>query len=127
MLRSISKFSENGMIRVFPSNRFSVIEPEAEPLTMPAPASTLVDEDSDSPWIAVDSEFAAQRTDMYRGIRLMVLAVLNLFGGHRPTRGDDPLGGAARPFKVERLNVIADRSFERLPANREEFPYAAAA
>jgi hypothetical protein len=118
------------MILTFPSNRLQT-ERKAQTLTMPAPR-TFVDQDSDSPWIAVDSEFAAQRTDLYRGIRLMVLAVLNLFGGHRPTRGDDPLGGAARPFKVERLNAIAKRrpairALERISVDPEKFQHAAAA
>ena len=99
---------------------------------MPAPRIALVDGDCDSPWIAVDAEFAAQRTDLYQGIRLMVLAVLNLFGGHRPTRGDDPLGGAARPFKMERLDAIATQrragcALECVPPEAEKFPYAAAA
>jgi hypothetical protein len=92
----------------------------------------MVDGDSDAPWIAVDAGFAAQRTDLYRGIRLMVLAVLNLFGGHRPTRGDDTPGRAARPLKVETLDAIAKRpsavhAFERLPVDPENFPCAAAA
>jgi hypothetical protein len=119
------------MTLTFPSNRLS-IERRPQILTMPAPRASSIDRDSESPWIAVDSEFAAQSTDLYRGIRLMVLAVLNLFGGHRPTRGDDPLGGAARPFKVERLNAIAKRrpvvrAFERVSADQDKFQHAPAA
>ncbi len=99
---------------------------------MPAPRVKPADQNSESPWIAVDTEFAEQHTDLYRGIRLMVLAVLNLFGGHRPTHSDDPLGGAARPFKVERLNAISKRrptirAFDRIAADPKQFPHAAAA
>ncbi len=118
------------MPRTFPSNLLRM-QRKAEPLIMPAPQAALVDGDCE-PWIAVDAGFAAQRTDPYQRIRLMVLAVLNLFGGHRPTRGDDPPGGAARPIRIERLNVVANRpqaviAFERSPANPKNAPYAAAA
>jgi hypothetical protein len=118
------------MPRTFPSNLLRM-QRKAESLLMPAPQAALVDGDAE-PWIAVEAEFAAQRTDPYQRIRLMVLAVLKLFGGHRPTRGDDPPGGAARPFKIERLNAIANRrqagiAFERMPANPKHVPYAAAA
>lgn len=119
------------MLRTFPSSGFR-IERKAQPLIMPACRTALAEGDSDSPWIAVDAEFAAQRADLYQGVRLMVLAVLNLFGGHRPTRGDDPHGGAARPWKMERLDAIsrqrqASRAFERRPPSPENAPYAAAA
>jgi hypothetical protein len=116
------------MARIFPANRFR-IERKSQPLMMPS-RTVKADPDSSSPWIAADTEF--QRNDMYQGIRLMVLAVLNLFSGHRPTRGDDPGVGAARPLKMELLNAIAERrltsrAFERRPADPEKFPYAAAA
>jgi hypothetical protein len=87
--------------------------------------------DSDSPWIASDPAFAAECGDAFREIRLALSAVLSLFGGPNPTRGDDPPGAAARPRKLELLTVISNRRSNdwhgKKPADQEEIPYPAAA
>jgi hypothetical protein len=121
------------MVLSFPTKVLS-IERKAQPLVMPPPREPLGEngDESDSPWIAVDSGFAAQCADMYEGIRLVLLALLTFFGGRTPTRGDDPPGGVARPWKIELLDAIAGRRqsrriVEHRPAANKEFPYAAAA
>ena len=121
------------MIHTFPAKPSSV-ERTAKPLVMPPPRErqALEAEESNSPWIAVDPGFATQSTDLYQGIRLVLLALLTFFGGPKPTRGDDPPGAVARPFKIEMLDAIAGRrsfrrTLETAPAKCEEIPYAAAA
>jgi hypothetical protein len=121
------------MIRAFPSRCIS-IERKTQPVVMPAPRGPLSpgEDDANSPWIAVDSGFAAQRPDLYQGIRLVLLALLTFFGGCRPTRGDDPGAGLARPLKMEMLDAVAKkrstlRSCAKRSAKNENFPYAAAA
>lgn len=121
------------MILTFPSRCIS-IERKAQPAVMPAPRGPLSPggDDANSPWIAVDSGFATQRPDLYQGIRLVLLALLSFFGGCRPTRGDDPGGGLARPLKMEMLDAVAKErsklgSCAKRPARTENLPYAAAA
>jgi hypothetical protein len=121
------------MIHTFPARPIP-IERKAKPLVMPPPREWQEQEtdESNSPWIAVDPGFATPSTDLNRGISLVLLALLDFFGGRKPTRGDDPPGAEARPFKLEMLNAIAGRrssrrSLEAAAAQCEEFPYAAAA
>lgn len=119
------------MIRTFPTRCFSV-ERKAQPLAMPAPCPPVNEDESPSPWIAVDSGFTTECADLYQRIRLVLLALLTFFGGRRPTREDDPGSGMARPLKMEMLDAIAGRRepirmFEPRPAENENLPYAAAA
>jgi len=123
------------MSRIFTESRFRVeskVKAFVLPSTRRLQAITDADlPDSDSPWIAADPAFAAECGDAFREIRSALSAVLSLFGGPGPTRGDDHPGAAARPHRLELLTVISSRrSTDRMPnkpAGPEEIPYPAAA
>jgi hypothetical protein len=123
------------MSRIFTESRFRV-ESKVKAFVLPKPSRSPViagadAADSDSPWIVADPAFAAECGDAFREIRSALSAVLTLFGGPSPTRGDDPPGAAARPHKLELLTVISNRRstdwLPRKPVDPEEVPYPAAA
>jgi hypothetical protein len=126
-----SRFRVESKVKAFvlpkPSRPRAINEPRSLELTSPG----LDLPESDSPWIAADPAFATECGDAFREIRSALSAVLSLFGGPSPTRGNDPAGAAPRPHKLELLTVIATRRSTdwraQRPADREEIPYPAAA
>src|SRR5580698_6151898 len=119
------------MSLIFIESRIRV-ESKVKAFVLPKPSRPrAIDEldspESDSPWIAADPAFATECGDAFREIRSALSAVLSLFGGPSPTRGNDPAGAAPRPHKLELLTVIATRRSTdwraQRPADREEIPY----
>lgn len=56
---------------------------------------------------------AASASSLRDGLRMTLVALFALLGWPRPTHGNDPGAAAARPWKVERLNVVSKM---RIPA-----------
>lgn len=91
----------------------SSVPQQASVVEMPAAASARAEEEDGATLAVAPRKPQAERPGLSSSLRMTLMALLALLGWPRPTHGKDPGAAAARPWKLELLNVISRLSLPR--------------